>query len=81
MKEEEIKNTIFTLLRKTVSESELDKLSPDENLRKALDIDSFDFLNIIIALNDALGVDIPESDYGKLNTLSGMLSYLSERIR
>lgn len=81
MKEEEIKNTIFALLRKTVSEADLDNLSPDENLRKALDIDSFDFLNIIIALNDALGVAIPESDYGKLNTLSGMVSYLSERMR
>ncbi len=80
MKEEKIKNTIFTLLRKTVSEADLKTLSPDENLRKALDIDSFDFLNFIIALNDALGVDIPESDYGKLNTLSAMVSYLSERI-
>ncbi len=80
MKEEKIKNTIFTLLRKTVSEADLKALSPDENLRKALDIDSFDFLNFIIALNDELGVDIPESDYGKLNTLSAMVSYLSERI-
>ena len=80
MKEEKIKNTIFTLLRKTVSEADLKTLSPDENLRKALDIDSFDFLNFIIALNDELGVDIPESDYGKLNTLSAMVSYLSERI-
>jgi acyl carrier protein len=67
-------------LRKTVSEADLKTLSPDENLRKALDIDSFDFLNFIIALNDALGVSIPESDYGKLNTLSAMVSYLSERI-
>jgi acyl carrier protein len=80
MREEEIKNTILTVLRKTVSEADLEKLSPDENLRKALDIDSFDFLNIIIAIHDALRVDIPESDYGKLSTLSAMLDYLAERI-
>ena len=81
MKEAEIKDTIFCLLRKAAPEADLNSLSPDEPLRKALDIDSFDFLNIIISLNETLGVEVPESDYSKLNTLSGMLSYLSERVR
>ncbi len=80
MKGEDIKDTIFVVLGKAAPEADLDALSPDVDLRKALDIDSFDFLNVIIALHEKLGVEIPESDYGKLNTLSGMMRYLSERI-
>jgi acyl carrier protein len=46
-----------------------------------IDIDSYDFLNVMVALHDALGVDIPEVDYQKLATLSAAVDYLSTRLR
>ena len=45
-----------------------------------LDIDSFDFLNFLIALDERLRVEIPEADYGKLNTLDGMVRYLLAKL-
>ena len=54
-------------------------VGPDENLREALEIDSFDFLNLLIGLHKKLGVEIPESDYGKLNSLAGLTRYLQEK--
>ena len=45
-------------------------------MREQLDIDSFDFLNVVIGLHEALGVDIPEADYPKLATLDGAIDYL-----
>src|SRR3712207_8954836 len=39
-----------------------------ENVRETLDIDSFDHLNFLIGLHEALGVEIPEGDYGQLTT-------------
>lgn len=80
MKEEQIKDTIIEILGKIVPEADLDTLSLQQDLRATLDIDSFDFLNFIIGLNEKLGVNIPESDYGKLQSLSDMLNYLSERV-
>lgn len=80
MKEGQIKDAIFKSLRNIAPEADLEALPPHENVRRKLDIDSFDFLNFIIGLNEALGVDIPESDYGKLTTLSAMIAYLSERV-
>ena len=80
MREEQIKEAIFKSLRNIAPEADLDALSPHENVRRALDIDSFDFLNFIIGLNEALGVEIPEADYGELNSLSAMVRYLSERL-
>jgi acyl carrier protein len=48
-------------------------------MREALDIDSFDFLNFLIGLDDELGVEIPEADYGKLVSLNDLLDYLGAR--
>jgi len=80
MTEAEIKHAIFTGLRKIAPESEPEALEPDANVRKVLDIDSYDFLNFLIGLNEKIGVDVPESDYGKLRTLQEMTSYLSARM-
>jgi acyl carrier protein len=55
-------------------------VDPDADLRAALDIDSMDFLNLMIALNKRLGVDIPERDYPKLFTMAGATTYLAARL-
>ncbi len=55
-------------------------LAPAEPLRDQLDLDSFDFLNLVVALHRALGVDIPEADYARLATLDGAVAYLGERL-
>jgi acyl carrier protein len=38
-----------------------------------------DFLNLIIALHERFGVDIPETDYPQLASLDGALGYLREK--
>jgi len=80
MNEEKIEQVIFKLLKRIAPESEPGSLSPDENIRRALDIDSFDALNFFIQLHEELGVEIPESDYGRLDTLAEMRRYLADRI-
>lgn len=77
---EHIKQTIFDLVGSIAPEAELDDLNPNANMQEALDIDSFDFLNLLIGLNEALGVEIPESDYGQLVSLNDLVSYLAARV-
>ena len=79
MTETEIRQAIFDVLHQIAPEVNPNQIRPDENLREALDIDSFDFLNVLIALNKRLGVDIPESDYGRVTTLSALIRYLSSK--
>jgi acyl carrier protein len=55
-------------------------IGADENLREALDIDSFDFLNVPIGLHERPGVEIPEADGGPLTTLSALVQYLSRKL-
>jgi acyl carrier protein len=77
--ESAIREIIFKALKKIAPEANPQDLAPGENLREALDIDSFDFLNLLIGLHESLGVEIPEADYSKLTTLSDLVSYLSQR--
>ena len=81
MTEAEIKSVILDGLAAIAPESDPAELSPDENIRRALDIDSYDFLNFLIGLDEKLGVEIPEADYGKLNTLDEMVAYLTTRTK
>ena len=80
MTEAELKRIIFDGLRKIAPESEPETLAPDVNVRKTLDIDSYDFLNFLIGLSEKLGVEVPEEDYGKIRSLKELLTYLSARV-
>ena len=77
MNSDEIRNHVFSALHRAAPEVDLNKLDPAQSLREALDIDSFDFLNVLIALHEKLGVEIPESDYRRVSTLNGLLDYLA----
>jgi acyl carrier protein len=52
-------------------------LSPDENFRISLEMDSLDFLNFIEALSGRTGLSLPETDYPSLSTLNGCANYLA----
>jgi len=80
MNETELKGIVLAALSQVALGADVNALEPDENLREALDIDSFDHLNFLISLNTKLGVDIPEKDYGKLNTLGEILDYLTVKV-
>ena len=72
----ELQKIIFAELQKIAPESDPAGLEPNESIREALDIDSYSFLKVLVGLHDRTGIEIPESDYGQLATLAGMLNYL-----
>lgn len=39
-----------------------------------------DFLNLVLAIHAALGVDIPERDYPQVMSLDGMVAYVRARL-
>jgi acyl carrier protein len=80
MTDNELTAAIFDGLRRVAPEADPSQLAPTAPLREALDIDSFDFLNVLVGLHQALGVEIPESDYGQLTTLDSLRAYLSARV-
>ena len=76
MNKEEIEKIIFSSLKQIAPDTEPSELSPDENIRETLGIDSFDFLQFIVSLDEKLNIEIPEQDYGKITTLRLLTDYL-----
>lgn len=79
MNEQEITLKIFSVLKKIAPDTEPEKLRPDENIREALMIDSFDFLRFVTALDEQFGITTPEEDYGRIGTLKDMLKYIASK--
>jgi acyl carrier protein len=80
MNEADIRAVLQEELGNIAPEMDLQTLDPSADLREALDIDSMDFLNFVIAVHHRLGVDIPELDYPKLITLDGAVTYLVTKL-
>ena len=76
MKEEEIRQVIFKLLKRIAPDTTPERLKPDDNIRRTLGIDSFDYLQFIIGLDEALDIQTAEEDYGKIETLTTLVSYI-----
>jgi acyl carrier protein len=80
MTQQQLQAIIFDLLKGIAPETDPETLFPDENIREALNIDSFDALQFLVALNEKTGIDIPEADYGKTATLHSLTTYLLSKL-
>lgn len=80
MTEQELIAIIVAELKKVAPETDPAALTPEENLREALDIDSFSFLRVLVGIGEQTGIEIPEADYGKVGTMAAMTGYLAARL-
>jgi acyl carrier protein len=78
---EEIKNVVLEIIQDIDDEADLENLKPDEALRDQLDLDSMDFLDIVMELRKRYKIQIPEADYPELATLDSCISYLMPRLQ
>jgi len=76
-----LRTGVFAALRKVAPDIDPALIDPSKGLRDQTDLDSMDFLNFVIGLHAALGVDIPESDYPQLASIEGIVDYLRRRLR
>lgn len=79
MTEDKIKKILFQLLKNIAPDTEPEKLKPTDNIRQTLMIDSFDYLQFIVGMDESLGIQTPEEDYGKIQTLQELMKYILEK--
>lgn len=75
-----IRRALIDSILAVAPEADLETIRPDRPVRDQIDIDSFDFLTILEHLHARLGIDVPESDYGRMTTLEGSVAYLARRL-
>lgn len=71
-----LRRYIIDSLTKVAPEVDPNTLDPDSNFRDQFEVDSVDFLGFVLDLQKQLGVKIPETDYPKLSSMKGGISYL-----
>ncbi len=76
MSTEDIVLAIKDIIRTIAPDEELEGLVNDEPLREQIELDSMDFLDIVMELRKRYGVHVPEEDYKELASLSGCARYL-----
>jgi acyl carrier protein len=75
-----LRTTVLAALAGVAPEADAATLRDDVPLRTQVDIDSVDYLNFLIAVHEATGVDIPETDYAQIVTLAGLVDYVAARV-
>ena len=77
MTREDIIVAVKDIIASIAPDEELSDLKNDEPLREQIELDSMDFLDIVMELRKRYGVHVPEEDYRELETLDGCASYLA----
>ncbi len=73
----EIKEAILDILEGIAPDEDLSNVQDDVPLREQLELDSMDFLDIVMELRKRYRVQIPEDDYLELATMSSTVNYLA----
>jgi acyl carrier protein len=77
----EIKQVILDILEGIAPDEDLSSLKDDVPLREQLELDSMDFLDIVMELRKRYRVQIPEDDYVELATMASTVKYLSPMMK
>lgn len=78
MTEDDLRQAVIDAIVYVAPETDPLEIDPSSNLAEQLDLDSMDILNIVVALHERTGVDIPERAYSSLSTVDSAVAYLLE---
>ncbi len=77
---DEIKEAILDILADIAPDEDLSELKDEINFRDQLELDSMDFLDIVMELRKRYRVQVPEEDYTELASMSTTVAYLTPKM-
>ena len=78
MTDTDIRAVYLEELLRVAPDLDADSIGDDDHIQDDLELDSMDVLNLVAALHERLGVDIPEKDYPEIATPGRAVGYLSK---
>jgi acyl carrier protein len=73
---DDVKKVVLAIIADIAPDEDLSNIKPEVRLREQLELDSMDFLDIVMELRKKYGIEVPEADYGKLASLDSCAEYL-----
>ena len=81
MTNDEIRQAIINILADISPDEDLDNLDDNTPFRDQLSLESMDVMDIILELRKRYRINIPEEDYGKLDTMANTIAYLEPSLK
>ncbi len=79
MADQRIKDIILGIISVVAPDADLSDVKSDVRLRDQLELDSMDFLDIVMELRKRYKIEVPKEDYPQLATLDSCVAYLSPK--
>ncbi len=81
MTKEDIKKVVLDIIAEIAPDEDLSSVEPAVRLRDQLDLDSMDFLDIVMELRKKFGIEVPEDEYIQLASLDSCADYLIPKFK
>lgn len=76
----QVRQAILDIIARIAPDEDLSDINDSDRLRDQIELDSMDFLDIVMELRKVYGIEVPESDYMELSTLQRSVAYLQPRM-
>jgi len=77
----QIREEIIDILSDIAPDEDLGGLKDDVAFREQLELDSMDFLDIVMELRKRHRIQVPEEDYGELASMQSTVNYLTPAMK
>ena len=74
-----VRQIVLDIIADIAPDEDVSSVDDAKSLREQLDLDSMDFLDIVMELRKRHKIEVPQEDYPKLATLESCVSYLSPK--
>ena len=81
MTKEDCKKVVLDIISEIAPDEDLSDVQSGIRLRDQLDLDSMDFLDIVMELRKQFGIEVPEEDYQQLASLDSCADYLTPKFK
>jgi acyl carrier protein len=81
MTREQVRQAILDIISDIAPDEDLGSINDDENLREQFDLDSMDFLDIVMELRKRFNLEVPEQEYQELVSMTSCVKYLFPRLK
>ena len=75
MDREQLRSALLQCLGDVAPEVDTAALAPAQPLRRQVDLDSADWLNFLVAVHQATGIEIPDAEAARLDTLDKLVDW------
>ncbi|MBI2520258.1 MAG: acyl carrier protein [Bdellovibrio sp.] len=81
MTQVQVRDAVLAIIADIAMDQDVTGLNDELALREQLDLDSMDFLDIVMELKKRHKIDVPQEDYTKLATLKSCVDYLTPKFK